>query len=669
MATAEYMKARQFFPDLALLKRRSLELGEFAALLEILPNAAVLVEVKQGEIILANAKTTELTAYTRQEISQHNLFSLFPELNQQLVTKMLMNGYGSWDLMIRKRDGSLLSVQAAFNALGQSAQWAVVTLEEASSVQQKEIEQELANQRWNALHILSLAPQGPTLEANMKQALQAGQLLTGASLICVFQAKGNEPLLQRVACWGHQTDLPESLTLSEVSQLREPYIWMPGKRTLASVHRNALAQKYKYMASVPIDQTNPLDGLIVVADQISQAPNDILTYLQIIAGTISTAIEFDILHQDYLKTQERPSASQLIESPVTDLVNDCIIYLAPDLTISNMNASAENTLGYASEEVSGEQIENVLIGTKSLAPALKSAQAGVATDNMGDFRLHRRDGSTISIQMRVTPVEDNGQVRQIIILFSDVSKHEEFRLRTQQLEQQALLGEVTAIFAHEVRNPINNISTGLQLMAMNIPAEDPRHGQIERMQQDCDRLEHLMKSVLTFSGPREYKLEAVDLEQLIQRLLDRWHPRMNRNNIKHRLQAAPNTPKVLGDYRALEQVFTNLLSNAITAMKERGGVLAVVLSLTQDAGNRDMVEINVMDNGPGIPEEIREKIFQPFFTTSKGGTGLGLAITQRIINAHKGTISVNSIPGGTIFHIRLPVCEEMEPITTEGESA
>jgi signal transduction histidine kinase len=163
-----------------------------------------------------------------------------------------------------------------------------------------------------------------------------------------------------------------------------------------------------------------------------------------------------------------------------------------------------------------------------------------------------------------------------------------------------------------------------------------------------------MESVLSFSRPMEYKMEPTDLSVILSRLLDRWAPRMTRVNVTSFFQADPASRRIQGDPRALEQVFTNLVSNAVQAMSATGGTLAVKIENTDDATPLDYVQVSISDTGAGIPEEIRDHIFEPFVTTNPQGTGLGLAITKRIINAHKGNIAVTSFPGGTVFTVCLP---------------
>jgi two-component system sensor histidine kinase AtoS len=222
------------------------------------------------------------------------------------------------------------------------------------------------------------------------------------------------------------------------------------------------------------------------------------------------------------------------------------------------------------------------------------------------------------------------------------------------------LGEVTAIFAHEVRNPINNISTGLQLMSMNLPENDPNQEIIGRLSDDCNRLTHLMQSVLTFSRPPENKFQKVELDKLIPILLERWRPRLARLNVRHEFLVTAENSTIMGDPRTLEQVFSNLIGNSVEAMKKNGGVLTINIRTHQQEGNRQHVEINVIDDGPGIPAELIDRIFEPFVTTNRNGTGLGLSIAKRIVTAHKGTICANSVPGGTVFQVIFPLAEDNE---------
>jgi signal transduction histidine kinase len=170
-------------------------------------------------------------------------------------------------------------------------------------------------------------------------------------------------------------------------------------------------------------------------------------------------------------------------------------------------------------------------------------------------------------------------------------------------------------------------------------------------------LAELIKSVLAFSRPTDYEMESVDLPLLLKRLVERLRPRITRLNVRHELSADPDCLPIRGNLRALEQVFSNLITNALQAMGDQGGSLFIRIQPVRLEG-RSYLEVSVADTGPGIPKELQDRVFNPFFTTERGGTGLGLAIAKRIITAHKGIIRLTSFPGGTIFHVQLPQDEK-----------
>jgi signal transduction histidine kinase len=145
---------------------------------------------------------------------------------------------------------------------------------------------------------------------------------------------------------------------------------------------------------------------------------------------------------------------------------------------------------------------------------------------------------------------------------------------------------------------------------------------------------------------------------LIPALIDRWRPRLTRLNVRPEVKITSKTTTILGDPRALEQVFNNLINNAVQAMSDTGGRLAVHIRYGPSADQYEQVQVNVIDSGPGISDEIRQRIFEPFFTTNRNGTGLGLAIAKRILNTHNGTSDVQSVPGGTVFQVILPVLSQ-----------
>jgi PAS domain S-box-containing protein len=642
----------------SFVKRQFALLGtaEIETLLNSLPQAAVIVNNINSRIYLANTKATELTAYTRSELAEVDYRSLFqlikaeaPQENEQIE-----EGKNPSPVELIKRGGSKSAVQVTFNPLGENNKYSLITFELDEQFRLHREEEERYHSLWDHLNQLSRALLSPDLEKSLALILQAGLDLTGSSLLCIYQVGSQNPSLQRIAMAGTDHTFPEEITGQDFSHLQAPVLWVKGKRAIISLHRLAHTSNISYFASAPIGETNAFIGLLIALGENSAPSPNLLPQLTFLSTHINTIIQGHALNTQLQQDIQEYMTKVLTNSAIYNSMEDGVIILSPDLTIQSLNPSAELYLGYASVEVSEQKIENVLIGSEDLKAAFQVVQNEQRIGSIGNLKLFRRNGESFLANLRVIPIINDANLNSIIILFHDLSEQEEYRLKNQQLEQRALLGEVTASFAHEVKNPINNIFTGLQLLAINLPKDDPNQKNIARIEEDCERLTSLVKSSLTFVRPMEYKLEPITLGQLISNLLERWRSRLVKLNVKYQVQADKSIPNIEGDYRALEQVFTNLINNAIEAMESTGGMLSIKIRHVTEGEEQAHIEVSISDTGPGIPAELREKIFEPFFTTKQHGTGLGLAIVKRIVTAHKGSIYVNSILGGTNFVVQFP---------------
>ena len=631
---------------------------EIEGLVDLLPQASLLIDLESRRILLANAKATELTAFTRAELTELGLETLFPGALVDSFLKDSAGGNFTTKSMIITHNGTRLEVYATLTRLSRTSHWALASLEPVSSLQQQMAERQRQDVRLRDLYALAVSSHEEETDRAIGAAFQSAANLTGAALIALYLVNDQAPGLHRAMGLGEIEKFPEHIPPSDIEALIEPSLWAPGIRAGTALQRAARAANLAYLASAPLGESGAISGLIAIASPDSAVPDDAIPQIRIIAATLTAILQHHIRTANLLEERKRQSHQVAIGETIKEASYEGVILANPELAIVEMNASAEQLLGYASREVKGQPIDHVLIGAENLAPALQAAQQGIPTANLGSVRLHRRDGVAFLAHVRILPVTISDRLEGIIILLRDLSEHEQFQIRNQTLEQRAVLGEITAIFAHEVRNPINNISTGLQLMAMNLPPDDPNQEAIARLNQDCNRLTHLMNTVLSFSKPAESKIEQIDLGLLITRLLDLWRPRMARVNIQYQISISSKNLLITGDPRSLEQVFTNLISNAVQAMSKTGGSLAVNVRPFILPDERPQIEVTVADNGPGIPEEARERIFEPFFTTNRNGTGLGLAIAKRIITAHKGAIHVSSVPGGTVFQVILPAEEE-----------
>jgi signal transduction histidine kinase len=228
----------------------------------------------------------------------------------------------------------------------------------------------------------------------------------------------------------------------------------------------------------------------------------------------------------------------------------------------------------------------------------------------------------------------------------------------QRSERLAALGQLTAGLAHELRNPLGIIKNSAEMLAKRAASTAPADMLTQELtgyiSHEVERTNLLVKRFLDFAKPFRLQLELVEISPLIDQAADHVATKAQERSITIYRQDSPGLEPVPADRQWLTQLLINLLTNAIEASSE-GGVVSI--SAREAAQG---IEIAVSDQGPGIPEENRQAIFNPFFTTKPEGTGLGLAIVAKIVDEHRGRIFVESGPGsGATFRIWLP--ERTEP--------
>ena len=589
----------------------------------------------------------KIVSYSHRDVYDRNIGFLFPGLDVSTAFSGELR-----EAQIKRRDLTPLKVRVRFDFIDQGGKWTVIRVL-PGTLDEQERKLHLEDTYRLLTRFSHLADSGDIAE-KIYQGVDIIREILGCETVCLYQADSSLPQLKRVAVSGNGDDFPRKLPSTDLMKLEKPSIWVTGSRILTELHREARVKNIEYVASAPMLEGGGAFGLLIAAGKGGIPVNLSLDGMEMLAAMLLSLFQQQVLVNNLNERIDRSMHSVNLKNQVFESMNEGVIILNNTLKIEQINPAAECMLGYAAWEVKGQSYENILIGSDRLLPALIDAQKGKETLNVGKASLNRRNGHAFPALMKVIPVNLGESVSAIEILMMDISEHEESKAVTQQLEHRAVLGDYTAAFAHDVRNPINNISTGLQLLATTLDENDPNQAVINRMQGDCTRLNHLMESFLAFSRPMELKFEPFEVEPFLRRIIDRWQPRMSRVNVKPVLHVDDHVSRIVGDPRSLENVFTNLISNALEAMADNGDTLAIKAVKVQEINQHPVVEISVSDNGPGIPQDIKARIFEPFVTTTKMGTGLGLAITKQIVNAHKGSIKVESFPGGTVFTVQLP---------------
>lgn len=645
--------------------------AEVSQLLDISPDPSLLVATTSLGIMAVNASLVELTGFTRDELLATSLEDLLPGISticsdesQNLELHSLQGC--KLDLVNRRKGKTPILVRA--KALGNSRRYAVYRLSiPGSSSAEKDLSGLNAIQHAGLLELLEIFYQS-SLEQALDIILKVGKDMLSAESFGIYKIDSNHPQLKAVILDNPSGFLPQTISTADFfSHYRENQFSPPFKPPLSPLMERAAAKGSSFVISAPLDDANTISGLIVAmgsSDTLPPEKNQALAAIKLLIAATEGVFNNFILKSNLNESLSSANLKNAIGDTINKYIPEGIIFLNTDLLIQAVNPSAEQILGYAEQEIVSRHIDDVIIGTDRLTPALKDALDNIPNHDLGQLEIHHRDGSVFPALIKTFPVSSTGaeQIQGILVFVQDISKEEKVRIQTQQLERRALVGQMNAIFAHEIRNPINNITTGIQLLDRILPADFKQREVLKGISDDCDRLAHIMDTVLTFSKSQSYHRTPLDLPGLIDRILNRWIPRMKRTSVSHVLKVENDVPLVPGDDRALAQVFNNLISNAVRAMEDTGGgVLSVRIKRIQKTSGAPGVQVDVLDTGPGILPEVRDRIFEPFFTTKPDGTGLGLSITKQIITMHEGTITLEPLPEGTSFQIILPGVEKKEP--------
>lgn len=305
--------------------------------------------------------------------------------------------------------------------------------------------------------------------------------------------------------------------------------------------------------------------------------------------------------------------------------------------------------GYSREELIGQdhRLLNSGLHPKAFIQELwRTIAAGRVWH--GELRNRTKNGRFYWVDTTIVPfLNERGKPYQYTAIRSDITarKMAEERL----LEQAALarVGQMAAVVAHEVKNPLAGIKGVMQVLMSRRAAGDPELTVMADVVERIDVLNDLIHDLMQFARPRPLRVQALDLQILLQQTVEALLRDPAAAGIDVTLDTAPIYLR--GDAELLKAVFLNLLLNAAQAMDGSG---RIDVRASQHEGH---CRIEIVDNGPGVPEQIRHRIFEPFFTTKSRGGGLGLPIARRTIELHGGTLQLECPPtGGTAITLQLP---------------
>jgi len=346
-----------------------------------------------------------------------------------------------------------------------------------------------------------------------------------------------------------------------------------------------------------------------------------------------------------------------------------LITLDLENRITSFNPAAEEILGYKAREVTGRLLEEILPKEDCLKILPNVVGVGYSLWNR-ELIVPTKSGKPVHIGFSVAPRLDNGNRRVgTIISFRDISEIKRLQAEMIKMDRLASLGVLASGIAHEIKNPLAGIKTMAQSLQEEVEPTDHRREYLERIVRQVDRLDSLLRTFFSFARPQPPVRRPHRLEDILQEVLALVDQKMRSKGIELVTSFPEELPAVFVDFDQIQQVFLNLLLNAVDAIEDRGtirisarpvwttlkaidrrrGVLPTMLQETR------FVEVNVTDTGCGIDPEHLGRVFDPFFTTKPEGTGLGLFIVYRILSEHGGEIRVESQKGkGTTFTLLIP---------------
>ncbi len=392
-------------------------------------------------------------------------------------------------------------------------------------------------------------------------------------------------------------------------------------------------------------------GKTVDGDYLSSEDVELLST---IAGYLAIALDNAQLYHSLEQKAAQIERLKDFSENIVESLNVGVLALDLEDAVESWNTQLERLIGVSRAEAVGRKVDKVL-------PANLMAEINARADlervsSLYKFPMRNFAGRNLVVNVSIAPlVGKSGDRIGRLVLIDDVTKRIHMEEQMVQTEKLTSLGLLAAGVAHEVNTPLAVISNYIQMLAKQLPSDDPRHQLIEKVVKQTFRASEIVNNLLNFSRTGAAEFTEVNLNTVVEETLSLVdHPfRTAQVQVLRNLQN--ELPPVLGSNNKLQQVFLNLFMNARDSMPS-GGTVEV-----RTAARNGSVEVEITDTGTGIPRENLNRIFDPFFTTKATGrgTGLGLSVSYGIIKEHAGKVDVRSTQGkGTSFRIEFPAARK-----------
>jgi signal transduction histidine kinase len=369
-----------------------------------------------------------------------------------------------------------------------------------------------------------------------------------------------------------------------------------------------------------------------------------------------------ILPSADMSTSVPPTSSDRFFRDMVGSMRNGVIAISRDGHVAVMNDVACHALHIPVRPSNiGGHFTDVLHGAPEVVRILSTAFQSDHLPNRAELRL-KSTGRVIGYTLSLIR-DEHGETTGATLFFKDLTRVEQLEERERLRDRLAALGEMAAAIAHEVKNPLAGIEVMAGLLKRKLPDHPEAQSMLSDIINEAKMANAIVLEVLDFVRPIRLLVEPVPLARVINDAVHMADTLVSRGASTLRLDVPESLPVVEGDTSQLRQLFTNLVSNAYEALDGKGVITVTAQYVPADDGPGSegllaspTVVVDVTDDGPGIAEDLRDRIFNPFFTTKPRGSGLGLAIVRKIVDAHDGRISVGAPPsGGARFRVVLPL--------------
>lgn len=638
---------------------------------------AVYTTDNEGRFTYVNPAATAVTGYTREEMLNKNMADLVPEDDRGKMRAMAeqrrQGKVNSYEIDIFHKDGRRLTISQTvapqFSGEQVVGRVGVVT----DITDQRRMENDLLEQRRRLDLLQSVTTRsvsGLTSGRALWELAENISGILGYDYCSIFMPSANGKTLELVARSGDISEDFDELNRSGIHDLDNPaFAQSPPARTFLTGEQIVLENPEKFagferlrqvarllrshsMVTTPLEYQGERLGVMVIhCTDDRRFTEDELGFLKIVADQISTVAGSARIYERLLKSEER-------YRDLFDRAADWMYSLTEDGTILDVNSTMVQALGLPKNAIVGKHIYEFETEEDRRRARVDIKEAGKSGIFAAERTFLDQKGARFVVDLHARMFTDDEDRRRWEVIGRDITEQEQMRQHLTQSEKLRALGEMAGGVAHDFNNFLTVILGNTQLLLAQGSYDPDTLDALATIQRASADAAETVRRIQEFTRVRTVRsFTTVDINQIVANAIEvsrpRWRDEAESRGVRVHMDAELNeVPPINGNAAELGEVFLNLMLNAADALP-KGGLIKVRTGVVE----KDMVEIAITDNGKGMPEEVCQRVFEPFYST-KGpkGSGLGLSLSFGIVNRHGGEILVESREGeGSKFRVLLPI--------------